>query len=100
MDNDTIIKLATIIAGLLTTIFGTWITYKMKQVERTQAKIEKTAVDTHKLVNYQSMLLARQHEVTARSLARITGDPEDIKEAENATRLREESEAKQASLQN
>lgn len=93
MDSDTTLKLATLIATTIIAIFTAWIGYKTKQ-------IEKVASDTHKLVNYQSMLLARQHERTALALAKFTGHPEDIAQAETATRLRQESEAKQASLKN
>lgn len=106
MDNDTIIRLATLIGTTIVGIFTAWIAYKTKQLEAGQKEIKKdqevakkTTDDTHKLVNYQSMLLARQHEQTANSLARLTGNADDIKQAETATRLREESEAKQASLQ-
>lgn len=106
MDNDTILKLATLVSTTVIALVTAWIAYKTKQLERGQAHIKKTAEeakqttnDTHKLVNYQSMILARQHEHTAKSLAAITNNPDDIKQAETATRLREESEAKQQSLQ-
>lgn len=106
MDNDTAIRIATLVTTTIIAIFTAWIGFKTKQLEWGQKEIKKTADsakqttdDTHKLVNYQSMILARQHEQTARSLAAITNNPEDIKQAETATRLREEAEAKQASLQ-
>lgn len=98
--------IATTVITPIIAIIATWVAFKMKQLEWGQREIKKTAEtakqttdDTHKLVNYQSMILARQHEHTAKSLAAITKSPEDIKQAETATRLREESEAKQASLQ-
>lgn len=100
MDNETAVQIATLVTTTIIAIFTAWITYKTKQLEWAQKKIEKTANDTHHLVNYQSLLLARQHEVTARSLARITGLEEDISQAKTATRLRQEAEEKQASLAN
>lgn len=91
MDNDTILDIVKIVVTAVVGLVTAWIAYKQKQLETVQR-------DTHKLVNYQSMLLAQNRDFFARRLAAITQDPEDIKEAENATRLRQESEAKQASL--
>lgn len=98
MSHETIIAVATLIASTIATLFTAWITYKTKQLEIGQAALKKTTDETHKLTNSQSLILARQHEVTARSLAQLTGSPDDITQAETATRLRQESEAKQESL--
>src|SRR5678816_499543 len=62
------------------------------------ADIAKQASDTHSLVNSGSLVQLKINERSARRLAGITKDPEDIKDLEAAERMVREHEAKQAKV--